>query len=100
MAVGVVEDAGFEAIEAGNADEAIRILESRSDIRIVFTDIDLPGTMDGITLAVCVRDRWPPVEIILTSGHFADVTLPARSMFFPKPYNSREVGEAMRRMVS
>lgn len=69
MAVDIVEQAGFDAIEAGDADEAVRILESRNDIRIVFTDIDMPGSMDGMKLAACIRDRWPPVEIILTSGH-------------------------------
>jgi DNA-binding NtrC family response regulator len=63
FAVSMVEAAGFEAIEAGNADEAVRILESRKDIRIVFTDINMPGSMDGMKLAACIRDRWPPVEI-------------------------------------
>jgi DNA-binding NtrC family response regulator len=101
MAVAIAEDAGLEAIEAYNADEAVRILESRSDIRIVFTDIDMPGSMDGVKLAACIRDRWPPVEIIVTSGHFSekDVILPARGVFFPKPYDPRAVGEAMRRMT-
>jgi YesN/AraC family two-component response regulator len=83
------------------ADEAVCILESRNDIRIVFTDIEMPGTMDGMKLAACIRDRWPPVEIILTSGYFApkDVTLPARGLFFAKPYDPRAVSEAMRRMA-
>jgi CheY-like chemotaxis protein len=71
MAVTVVEDAGFEAIEAGNADEAIRILESRNDIQIVFTDIEMPGSMDGVNLAAYIRDRWPPVQIVVTSGYLA-----------------------------
>jgi CheY-like chemotaxis protein len=102
MAVGVVEDAGFEAIEAADADEAVRILESRTDIRIVFSDIDMPGSMDGMKLAACIRDRWPPVEIILTSGHFAeqDVWLPDRALFFAKPYNPQAVGQAMRQMLN
>jgi CheY-like chemotaxis protein len=73
-------NARFEAIETANADEAIRILESRNDIRIVFTNIEMPGSMDGVKLAACVRDRWPPIEIILTSGYLTakDVALPAR----------------------
>jgi CheY-like chemotaxis protein len=102
MAVAVVEDAGFEAIAASNADEAVRILEGRDDIRIVFTDIDIPGSMDGMKLAACVRDRWPPVEIILTSGHFAadEVSLPARGVYFAKPYNPLAVSEVMRRMAT
>jgi CheY-like chemotaxis protein len=101
MAVTVVEDAGFEAIEAGDADVAIRILESRNDIRIVFTDIDMPGGMDGMKLAACIRDRWPPVQIVVTSGYLAgkDVALPARSLFFPKPYSAPAVAEALRRMA-
>lgn len=65
--VGEIEDAGFEVLEAGNADEAVRILESRKDVRIVFTDIQMPGSMDGIRLARAIRDRWPPIELMLTS---------------------------------
>jgi CheY-like chemotaxis protein len=101
MAVTVVEDAGFEAIEASNAGEAIRILESRNDIWIVFTDIDMPGSLDGTELAACIRDRWPPVQIVVTSGYLAekDVALPARSLFFPKPYSARAIAEALRRMA-
>jgi DNA-binding LytR/AlgR family response regulator len=76
-------------------------LESRNDIRIVFTDIDTPG-MDGMKLAACIRHRWPPVEIILTSGHVApaDAAIPERGLFFPKPYDPRAVGQAMRRMAA
>jgi CheY-like chemotaxis protein len=87
-AVDMVEDAGFEAVEAADATEAIRILERRLDIRIVFTDIDMPRGIDGMKLAALIRDRWPPIEIILTSGHIdaPDVRMPARSRFFSKPY--------------
>ena len=66
----LVEDAGFVPIQAADADEAISILEARKDIRIVFTDINLPGSMDGLKLAHAIRHRWPPIELILTSGHF------------------------------
>jgi CheY-like chemotaxis protein len=101
MAAALVRDAGFEASEASNADEAVSVLESRNDIRIVFTDIDIPGSMDGIKLASCIRDRWPPVEIIVTSGHFTanDVKLPARRLFFGKPYDPLEIGKAMRELA-
>src|ERR1700684_181043 len=67
-AVDIVEAAGFEPIEASNADHAVRILESRNDVRIVFTDIDMPGSMDGMKLAAAVRNRWPPIKILATSG--------------------------------
>jgi CheY-like chemotaxis protein len=95
MAVAVVESAGFQAIEASNADEAICILESRNDIRIVFTDIDMLGSMDGMKLAA-------PLATILTSGHIApeDVTLPERGVFFPKPYDPWQVSQTMRRMAA
>ena len=67
-ALDMVEEAGFEAIAASDADEAIRILESRNDIRAVFTDVHMPGSMDGLRLARVVRNRWPPVALIVTSG--------------------------------
>ena len=68
-AVRAIEDAGFEVIEAANADEAIRILENSSDIRVVFTDIQMPGSIDGLKFVHAVRNRWPPIRIIVTSGH-------------------------------
>ena len=82
-AVETVEDAGFEVIEAANADEAIRILESRSDIHVVFTDVHMPGSMDGLKLAHAIRNRWPPIKIIVTSGRekVAEQDLPAGGRF-------------------
>src|ERR1700704_4692026 len=68
-AVEMVEAAGFAAVEAANADQAIDILESRCDITVVFTDIQMPGSMNGLKLARAVRGRWPPIKIVVTSGH-------------------------------
>jgi len=102
-AVDLVTEAGFEAIGAKNADEAIRILESRDDIRIVFTDVNMPGSMDGIKLAHAVRHRWPPIEIIVTSGlTLANVQelLPERGVFFPKPYTPAQVASALHRLAA
>ena len=101
-AVDLVEAAGFRAIEASNADEAIAILEARKDIRIVFTDIDMPGSMDGLRLARAIRERWPPIELILTSGH-VDVTdsdVPERGLFFSKPYRDKEILSALQKFAS
>jgi CheY-like chemotaxis protein len=101
-AVDLVEAAGFRAIEASNADEAIAILEARKDIRIVFTDIDMPGSMDGLRLARAIRERWPPIELILTSGH-VDVTdsdVPERALFFSKPYRDKEISSALQKFAS
>ena len=67
-AVDIVEDAGFTPVEAVNADEAISILEARSDISLLLTDIQMPGSMDGLKLAHAVHDRWPAIKIILVSG--------------------------------
>jgi CheY-like chemotaxis protein len=93
-----IEDAGFESIEAENADEAIRLLESRSDIRAVFTDIHMPGSMDGLRLAHAVRNRWPPIKIIVTSGRefLTDQYLPEGGLFFAKPYDPIRISDALR----
>lgn len=66
-AVDLVLHAGYEALEACDADAAIRILEVRNDIDLVFTDVQMPGTMDGIKLSHYIRDRWPPVKLIVAS---------------------------------
>jgi CheY-like chemotaxis protein len=101
-AVDMVEDAGFEAVQAADATQAVRILESRTDIRIVFTDVDMPRGMDGIRLAAAIRDRWPPIEIILTSGYTvpAKLDMPPRAVFFPKPYREEQVVAELRRMAA
>ena len=67
-AVDIVEDAGFTSLEAVNADDALALLESRSDIDLLFTDIQMPGTMNGLKLAHAVHERWPAIKIILVSG--------------------------------
>src|SRR5262252_4072217 len=90
-AIDMVEEAGFEAIAASDADEAIRILESRNDIRAVFTDIQMPGSMDGLRLARVVRNRWPPVALIVTSGqtNVMETDIPTGGRFFAKALRSR-----------
>jgi CheY-like chemotaxis protein len=102
MTIEVVEQAGFAALQAANADEAVRILEARNHIRIVFTDIDMPGSMDGMKLAAAVRDRWPPIEIVVTSGYhdIGQDELPARGVFFRKPYDHGEVVATLQRMAT
>jgi CheY-like chemotaxis protein len=97
-AVETIEAAGFEVIEAASADEAIRILESRPDIRVVFTDIHMPGSMDGLKLAHAVRDRWPPIKLIVTSGRelVRAQDMPDGARFFAKPYDPVEIREALR----
>lgn len=93
---------GYRVYEATNADAAIDLLEAHRDIRLIFTDIDMPGSMDGLKLAAAVRDRWPPVKIIVTSGHhIVDIAdIPDGSVFFSKPYHHAAVADSMREMLS
>lgn len=97
-AASLLEEAGFHVIEAGNADEAIDILNSTPEIWAIFTDVDMPGSMDGIRLAHAVRDRWPPVHIFVMSGHriVEEADLPVGGRFFSKPYDSVAVVAAFR----
>ncbi|KAA3506235.1 response regulator [Agrobacterium vitis] len=102
--MGIVEslqEEGFEVLEASNADDAIAVLNSHSEIRLMFTDINMPGSMDGLKLATAVRDRWPPVKIIVTSGHLhiREDALPVVGRFFSKPYDSTLVVRAIRDML-
>jgi CheY-like chemotaxis protein len=97
-AVALLEKAGFGVLEAGSADEAIALLESRSDIRIVFTDINMPGSMDGLRLAHAIRNRWPPIELVLTSGQMlvGNDDMPARGLFLSKPYDPNRLVKVVR----
>ena len=101
-AVDLVLSAGYEALEAGDADEAICIMETRDDIDLVFTDVQMPGTMDGIKLSHYIRGRWPPVKLIVASGAavVGESMLPAGSRFFPKPYDDLTITEAMERLLA
>ena len=100
-AVDMVEDAGFTAIEAVNADDALAILESRTDIELLFTDIQMPGSMDGLKLAYAVHERWPLIKIILVSGQLklTDKDRPADSRFFGKPLEVKQMIAAMQDMM-
>ena len=100
-AVDIVEDAGFHSVEAVNADEAMSILESRSDISLLFTDIQMPGTMDGLKLAHTVHNRWPGIKIILVSGQLkpSDAERPTDSRFFGKPLSIQQMITELQAMV-
>lgn len=96
-AVDLIEEAGFRAYAASNAAAAIKLLEKHDDIGVLFTDIDMPGSMDGLKLAHAVRERWPPVSIIVASGHMKarPEDLPENGMFFSKPYPPASIIEAL-----
>jgi CheY-like chemotaxis protein len=100
-ALAMIEESGFEAIAASNADEAIRALETRSDIRAVFTDVQMPGQIDGLKLAQVIRDRWPPVALLVTSGKERVIKsdLPKGARFLPKPYLPFQLETTLRELL-
>ena len=99
LAVDVVEHAGYEALQADNADAAIAILECRPDIALLLTDVNMPGSMDGLKLAHAVRDRWPPVKIIVVSNRAPDADLPMDGRFFAKPYHADTMISEIRSLI-
>jgi CheY-like chemotaxis protein len=97
----MIEEAAFDVIEASNADEAIAILEAGADVTILLTDIQMPGSMDGLKLAAAVKGRWPPIKIIATSGlvNVRPADLPPGGRFIPKPYNPTQLTATLRELV-
>ena len=101
-AVQMLEEAGFAVIEAWNAHDAMVVLEKRSDVRAVFTDVNMPGTWDGMRLARMIRDRWPPIHLIVTSGIVSPGAddLPSGGRFIRKPYDPAHVIGTLRELLS
>lgn len=88
MAVDMLEDAGYDVREAATADEALELLEAGDDVDLLFTDIKMPGSIDGLGLARIVGERWPDIRILITSGHIMlpETERPVRAGFLSKPY--------------
>ena len=101
-AVDMATQAGFVVFEAANANEAIAILEVHLEIGLVFTDVEMPGTMDGLKLVEYVRHRWPPIKLIVVSGKVSldKAALPEGGLFFSKPYEHSEVSAAMHLLLA
>jgi two-component system, response regulator PdtaR len=106
-AVELVRSVGYEALQAPGVDEAVRVLEARSDIDLVFTDVQMPGTMDGIELGHLILERWPLIKLIVTSGMLIPEEgdepasrLPRGSLFFAKPYNDQAIAAAMDQLLA
>ncbi|WP_407519568.1 response regulator [Methylobacterium oryzisoli] len=98
LAVDMLEEAGFVVVEAASADEALAILENRSDIGALFTDVDMPGSMNGFALAQRVAERWPGIRLVITSGRFTPGRddVPDAGLFVPKPYHQAQLLDAVR----
>ena len=93
-------DEGFEVFEAEDAEAAIAVLEANPMIRVVITDVQMPGSMNGVRLAHYVRDRYPPTLLVVASGAVkvrAD-QLPSRTLFIAKPFDPRHVLEELERL--
>lgn len=101
MAGDLVEESGFVPVFSSNADRAIEILEGRDDISMVMTDVEMPGSMNGIKLVAIIHDRWPPIKLIVVSGNILreNVDLPARSRFINKPYPPDQLIRALQSMA-
>ncbi len=99
--VDMIRDFGFGVVEASNAAEAVSVLESVPDITAVFTDIQMPGEMDGLLLAATVRDRWPPLALLITSGKVRPPAdgMPTGARFIAKPYSSLQLKENLQSLM-
>jgi len=102
LGVDILEDAGFAVLEAANADEAVAILGQHDDVRLLFSDIDMPGSMDGVDLARLVHERWPTIRLLLTSGHhrLPNSAVPDDGKFVRKPWTSEMLVGKIREMLA
>jgi len=94
-----LEEAGFQVLEAANADEALDVLEECADeVQVLFTDVNMPGSMDGMALAEQVHRRWPHVLLLISSGYARPHPdeIPDHGHFVPKPY----IGATLVRHIS
>ena len=99
--VDFVAQAGCEPVEANSVREAIQILETRTDIRTVFTDLDMRGSTAGMQLALSIRDRWPPIELLMVSSQPWDASqIPSRGVVLGKPFDRRRIVAAIRAFAS
>ena len=99
-ASGMFLDAGYRVLEAQDADEALRLFEENPDIRLLFTDVSMPGSMSGSDLACRVAERWPRVGIIITSGRPRPPLLPLSTLFHDKPYEPAVVLRQAKEMTA
>jgi len=90
-AVDIIEEAGFRVDAASSADDAIRILEQRRNVGVVFTDVHMPGSLNGLDLARLIEQKWPGTGVIVTSGRAMKMDIPGRAIFLAKPYSSSEL---------
>lgn len=93
-----ISEAGFEVVEAADADEALEILEARSDVGVLCTDVDMPGSLNGLELARIVHERWPAMRLVVTSGR-APADVPDDGRFLRKPYTLDALAETVAKVA-
>jgi two-component system, response regulator PdtaR len=100
-ATAIIEQTGFDVVEAGTGVEAMSLLEKRSDIRTVFTDVEMPGSINGLQLAHLIRTRWPSIGIMATSGQLRlrEDDLPEGARFLHKPYAVEHLADALKELM-
>ncbi|SFK62263.1 response regulator [Methylocapsa palsarum] len=101
----MLEDAGFEVIEACDADEALRLLSVHPNVGVVFTDVEMPGSLDGLSLARRIHHDWPGIGVVVTSGRYgSSESIQDGDVFMPKPYHSADlisgIEESLRRILT
>jgi two-component system, response regulator PdtaR len=101
LSVNELEDAGYTVIEAANARQALAIFETGVPVDVLFTDVNMPGELDGIDLVRLVHRRWPEVRLIVTSGKadIPETELPDRGRFIRKPYRLSEMSQMVGRLA-
>jgi CheY-like chemotaxis protein len=102
LGMDVLEEAGFEVVEAANADEALSHLQARPDVQVLFTDIDMPGKLDGLDLARAVHKHWPEIGLLIASGKVRPSAeeIPDSGRFLPKPYELGAVVRIVRELAA
>ncbi len=102
VAADVIADMGIPTLEAGDAEEALEVLNANPRVALLFTDIDMPGAMNGVHLARKVHEQWPDIELIVTSGasDVADGDLPDHGTFIRKPYRMQQLAEMVEKKLN
>ena len=103
LGVDTLEDAGFSVVEAASGDEAMAFLDQHDgdSVRVLFTDVNMPGHLDGFTLARQVAERWPGIGVLIVSGKMAPQPgdMPERGQFIGKPYQPTAVVDRIRSLL-